>query len=145
MIPDNLSFEWFHSSSLLWNYLGFQYYSVVQYLLLSKKHLNWYFSKWFLVNLILVLGYLTSLSCKWHKQLGYCKTVIWVKCVFRSFNTVNFITRLSALCLRKNKMQHRHQSNRRPTVPLGSRILTDPSKVFEHNMWWDTSSRLIFI
>ncbi|XP_074404602.1 tRNA N(3)-cytidine methyltransferase METTL8, mitochondrial isoform X3 [Zonotrichia albicollis] len=52
-----------------------------------------------------------------------------------SLNTTNFITRLSALCLRKTKMQHRHQSNRRPTVPLGSRILTDPSKVFEHNMW----------
>ncbi|NXH53022.1 METL2 protein, partial [Rhabdornis inornatus] len=52
-----------------------------------------------------------------------------------SLNTVNFVTRLSALCLRKNKMQHRHQSNRRPVVPLGSRILTDPSKVFEHNMW----------
>ncbi|NWY11189.1 METL2 protein, partial [Aphelocoma coerulescens] len=57
------------------------------------------------------------------------------KCVFRSLNTINFITRLSALYLRKSKMQHRHQSSRRPAVPLGSRILTDPSKVFEHNMW----------
>ncbi|NXD47569.1 METL2 protein, partial [Corvus moneduloides] len=57
------------------------------------------------------------------------------KCVFRSLNTINFLTRLSALYLRKSKMQHRHQSSRRPAVPLGSRILTDPSKVFEHNMW----------
>ncbi|NXY74402.1 METL2 protein, partial [Glareola pratincola] len=56
-------------------------------------------------------------------------------CVFRSANKMNFITRLSALCLRKSKMQQRHQSSRRPAVPLGSRILTDPSKVFEHNMW----------
>uniref|UniRef100_A0A8C0HLL3 tRNA N(3)-cytidine methyltransferase n=1 Tax=Buteo japonicus TaxID=224669 RepID=A0A8C0HLL3_9AVES len=48
---------------------------------------------------------------------------------------MNFITRLSALCLRKSKMQQRHQSSRRPAVPLGSRILTDPSEVFEHNMW----------
>ncbi|NXM56365.1 METL2 protein, partial [Illadopsis cleaveri] len=52
-----------------------------------------------------------------------------------SLNTMNFTTRLFALCLRKNKMQPRYQSNRRPAVPLGSRILTDPSKVFEHNMW----------
>ncbi|NWR89483.1 METL2 protein, partial [Furnarius figulus] len=52
-----------------------------------------------------------------------------------SLNKMNFITRLSALCLRKSKLQHRHQSNRRPAVPLGSRLLTDPSKVFEHNMW----------
>ncbi|NWW11391.1 METL2 protein, partial [Oreocharis arfaki] len=57
------------------------------------------------------------------------------KCIFRSLNAMNFITRLSALCLRKSKMHHRHQSSRRPAVPLGSRILTDPSKVFEHNMW----------
>ncbi|NWV82036.1 METL2 protein, partial [Dasyornis broadbenti] len=52
-----------------------------------------------------------------------------------SLNKMSFITRLSALCLRKSKMQHRHHSSRRPAVPLGSRILTDPSKVFEHNMW----------
>ncbi|NXP43798.1 METL2 protein, partial [Heliornis fulica] len=52
-----------------------------------------------------------------------------------SLNKMNFITRLSALCLRKSKMQQRHQSSRRPAVPLGSRILTDTSKVFEHNMW----------
>ncbi|NWU68245.1 METL2 protein, partial [Pterocles burchelli] len=56
-------------------------------------------------------------------------------CVFRSLNKMNFITKLSALCLRKSKMQQRHRSSRRPAVPLGSRILTDPSKVFEHNMW----------
>ncbi|NXN09254.1 METL2 protein, partial [Indicator maculatus] len=56
-------------------------------------------------------------------------------CVFRSLNKMNFITRISALCLRKGKMQQRHQSSRRPAVPLGSRILTDPAKVFEHNMW----------
>ncbi|XP_010128296.1 PREDICTED: methyltransferase-like protein 8 [Chlamydotis macqueenii] len=48
---------------------------------------------------------------------------------------MNSIRRLSALCLRRSKMQQRHQSSRRPAVPLGSRILTDPSKVFEHNMW----------
>ncbi|KAM4667973.1 tRNA N(3)-cytidine methyltransferase METTL8, mitochondrial isoform 2-T5 [Amazona ochrocephala] len=52
-----------------------------------------------------------------------------------SLNKMNFITRLSAFCLRKSKMQQRHQSSRRPSAPLGSRILTDPSEVFEHNMW----------
>ncbi|NXX86979.1 METL2 protein, partial [Urocolius indicus] len=53
---------------------------------------------------------------------------------FRSLK-MNLMTRLSGLCLRKSKMQQRHRSSRRPAVPLGSRILTDPSKVFEHNMW----------
>ncbi|CAM4616451.1 unnamed protein product [Lepidochelys olivacea] len=48
---------------------------------------------------------------------------------------MNVIKRLSASYLRKSKMQQRCQSNRRPTAPLGSRILTDPTKVFEHNMW----------
>lgn len=143
MIPNNLSFSCFHSSSLLWNYLGFHHTEGM--LLFSKKHLNLYYSKRLLLKLILVLDYLTSFSCKWHKQLSYSKTVIWVNCVFRSLNKMNFITRLSALCLRKSKMQQRHQSSRRPAVPLGSRILADPSKVFEHNMWWDVSSRLIFI
>ncbi|NXF96049.1 METL2 protein, partial [Eubucco bourcierii] len=52
-----------------------------------------------------------------------------------SLNKMNFITRLSVLHLRKGKMQQRHQSSRRPAAPLGSRILTDPAKVFEHNMW----------
>nr|XP_005290508.1 mRNA N(3)-methylcytidine methyltransferase METTL8 isoform X2 [Chrysemys picta bellii] len=48
---------------------------------------------------------------------------------------MNVIKRLSASYLRKSKMQQRCQSNRRPIAPLGSRILTDPTKVFEHNMW----------
>ncbi|XP_044274327.1 mRNA N(3)-methylcytidine methyltransferase METTL8 isoform X1 [Varanus komodoensis] len=41
----------------------------------------------------------------------------------------------SAPYLRKSKMSLRFQSNRRPAVPLGSRILLDPDKVFDHNMW----------
>ncbi|NWU96955.1 METL2 protein, partial [Upupa epops] len=52
-----------------------------------------------------------------------------------SLNKMNCITRLSASCLKKSKMQQRYQCSRRPAVPLGSRILTDPLKVFEHNMW----------
>ncbi|KAM6178000.1 tRNA N(3)-cytidine methyltransferase METTL8, mitochondrial [Rhynchocyon petersi] len=37
--------------------------------------------------------------------------------------------------LRIGKMLQRYQSGSYPTVPLGSRILTDPTRVFEHNMW----------
>ncbi|KAJ7345650.1 hypothetical protein JRQ81_001600 [Phrynocephalus forsythii] len=33
------------------------------------------------------------------------------------------------------RFSQRFQSNGRPTAPLGSRILLDPDKVFDHNMW----------
>ncbi|XP_053121692.1 tRNA N(3)-methylcytidine methyltransferase METTL8, mitochondrial isoform X2 [Hemicordylus capensis] len=39
--------------------------------------------------------------------------------------------KISASCMRNIKM---FQSNR-PIAPLGSRILLDPDKVFDHNMW----------
>ncbi|XP_078408287.1 tRNA N(3)-cytidine methyltransferase METTL2-like isoform X1 [Cetorhinus maximus] len=42
---------------------------------------------------------------------------------------------LSFALLRKLGLQCRFQSSKRPTAPLGSRILSDPNKVFEHNMW----------
>ncbi|XP_051882888.1 mRNA N(3)-methylcytidine methyltransferase METTL8 isoform X2 [Pristis pectinata] len=42
---------------------------------------------------------------------------------------------VSITLLRKPGLQCRFQSTQRPTVPLGSRILSDPSRVFEHNMW----------
>uniref|UniRef100_A0A8C8SKJ7 tRNA N(3)-cytidine methyltransferase n=2 Tax=Pelusios castaneus TaxID=367368 RepID=A0A8C8SKJ7_9SAUR len=58
-----------------------------------------------------------------------------VLCFYRSLIKMYFIKRLSVSCLRKSKIQQRCQSNRRPTAPLGSRILTDPTKAFEHNMW----------
>ncbi|XP_038607801.1 mRNA N(3)-methylcytidine methyltransferase METTL8 isoform X2 [Tachyglossus aculeatus] len=48
---------------------------------------------------------------------------------------MNAIQRLSASYLSKAKLRQRFLSNSRPVVPLGSRILTDPTKVFEHNMW----------
>ncbi|XP_045874852.1 mRNA N(3)-methylcytidine methyltransferase METTL8 isoform X1 [Meles meles] len=49
--------------------------------------------------------------------------------------TMNVIWRNSVSCLRIKKVAHRYQSGNHPVVPLGSRILTDPAKVFEHNMW----------
>ncbi|VCX37175.1 unnamed protein product, partial [Gulo gulo] len=48
---------------------------------------------------------------------------------------MNVIWRNSVSCLRIKKVPHRYQSGNHPMVPLGSRILTDPAKVFEHNMW----------
>ncbi|XP_057611476.1 tRNA N(3)-methylcytidine methyltransferase METTL8, mitochondrial isoform X3 [Chionomys nivalis] len=46
--------------------------------------------------------------------------VIWRNCICR---------------LGQGKAPHRCQSAVHPVAPLGSRILTDPAKVFEHNMW----------
>ncbi|XP_051022482.1 tRNA N(3)-methylcytidine methyltransferase METTL8, mitochondrial [Acomys russatus] len=46
--------------------------------------------------------------------------VIWRNCICR---------------LRQGKVPHRCQSVIHPVAPLGSRILTNPAKVFEHNMW----------
>uniref|UniRef100_A0A8C9AHY2 Methyltransferase 8, tRNA N3-cytidine n=1 Tax=Prolemur simus TaxID=1328070 RepID=A0A8C9AHY2_PROSS len=48
---------------------------------------------------------------------------------------MNIIWRNSTFCLRLGKVPHRYQSGYHPVAPLGSRILTDPAKVFEHNMW----------
>ncbi|XP_053454052.1 tRNA N(3)-methylcytidine methyltransferase METTL8, mitochondrial isoform X2 [Nycticebus coucang] len=48
---------------------------------------------------------------------------------------MNIIWRNSTSCLRLRKVPHRCQGGHRPVVPLGSRILTDPAKVFEYNMW----------
>ncbi|XP_025849847.2 tRNA N(3)-cytidine methyltransferase METTL8, mitochondrial isoform X6 [Vulpes vulpes] len=48
---------------------------------------------------------------------------------------MNVIWRNSVSCLRIRKVPRRYQSGNHPVVPLGSRILTDPAKVFEHNMW----------
>ncbi|XP_004857719.1 methyltransferase-like protein 8 isoform X2 [Heterocephalus glaber] len=42
----------------------------------------------------------------------------------------------SYICnVRLRKVPHRCQSGSHPVAPLGSRILTDPAKIFEHNMW----------
>uniref|UniRef100_A0A8C6S2N0 tRNA N(3)-cytidine methyltransferase n=1 Tax=Nannospalax galili TaxID=1026970 RepID=A0A8C6S2N0_NANGA len=48
---------------------------------------------------------------------------------------MNGIWRNCICHLRKGKVLHRCQSGVHPVAPLGSRILTDPTKVFEHNMW----------
>ncbi|CAI5762142.1 Hypothetical predicted protein [Podarcis lilfordi] len=46
-----------------------------------------------------------------------------------------FVKRFFASHLKTSKMPHRFQSNKRPVAPLGSRVLLDPDKVFDHNMW----------
>uniref|UniRef100_A0A8D2DYG1 tRNA N(3)-cytidine methyltransferase n=1 Tax=Sciurus vulgaris TaxID=55149 RepID=A0A8D2DYG1_SCIVU len=48
---------------------------------------------------------------------------------------MNVIWRNYICCLRLGKVPHRCHSGSHPVAPLGSRILTDPAKVFEHNMW----------
>ncbi|XP_006878910.1 PREDICTED: methyltransferase-like protein 8 [Elephantulus edwardii] len=48
---------------------------------------------------------------------------------------MNVLWRNSVSCMRIGKVLQRYQSGHHPTAPLGSRILTDPTKVFEHNMW----------
>ncbi|XP_066490820.1 tRNA N(3)-methylcytidine methyltransferase METTL8, mitochondrial isoform X2 [Tiliqua scincoides] len=46
-----------------------------------------------------------------------------------------FAKRFSVSWLNNSKMVQRFQNNGRPMAPLGSRILSDPDKVFDHNMW----------
>ncbi|XP_055966209.1 tRNA N(3)-methylcytidine methyltransferase METTL8, mitochondrial [Sorex fumeus] len=48
---------------------------------------------------------------------------------------MNVVWRNSISCVRIREVPHRYQSGCHPVAPLGSRILTDPAKVFEHNMW----------
>ncbi|XP_029461623.1 methyltransferase-like protein 8 isoform X3 [Rhinatrema bivittatum] len=47
----------------------------------------------------------------------------------------NFIQKLGSSCLKYGCVPFRFQSSNRPMAPLGSRILTDPKRVYEHNMW----------
>ncbi|XP_032335567.1 mRNA N(3)-methylcytidine methyltransferase METTL8 isoform X1 [Camelus ferus] len=55
---------------------------------------------------------------------------------------MNVIWRNSIACLRIREVPHRYQSSCHPVAPLGSRILTDPAKVFEHNMCLTISAAL---
>ncbi|XP_048201212.1 mRNA N(3)-methylcytidine methyltransferase METTL8 [Perognathus longimembris pacificus] len=48
---------------------------------------------------------------------------------------MNVVWRNCICYLRQIKIPCRCQSGCHPVAPLGSRILTDPAKVFEHNMW----------
>ncbi|XP_042312219.1 mRNA N(3)-methylcytidine methyltransferase METTL8 isoform X1 [Sceloporus undulatus] len=48
---------------------------------------------------------------------------------------MHFIERVCLSYLRNSILPKRFQSKKRPTAPLGSRILLDPDKVFDHNMW----------
>nr|XP_060634915.1 tRNA N(3)-methylcytidine methyltransferase METTL8, mitochondrial isoform X1 [Anolis sagrei ordinatus] len=51
------------------------------------------------------------------------------------FVEMQFVERFSLPYLRNSILPKRFQSKGRPTAPLGSRILLDPEKVFDHNMW----------
>ncbi|XP_049629428.1 tRNA N(3)-methylcytidine methyltransferase METTL8, mitochondrial [Suncus etruscus] len=48
---------------------------------------------------------------------------------------MNVVWRNAISCLRIKEVPQKYQSSCHPVAPLGSRILRDPAKVFEHNMW----------